>query len=409
MAKMSIGESNPAGERWGTFAPLGSNGASITAVADLDVVARSEAMASVCAAAARVAAGDAKVLLTGESGVGKDLVARFIHMHSARANRPLVTVNCGAFSETLLETELFGHVKGSFTDAYRDKQGKLQAADNGTVFLDEVGEMSLRMQTLLLRFLENGEVQPVGADGRTQKADVRVIAATNRDLDQMVGAGVFRQDLLYRLKVVHIRIPALRERREDIRPLIEHILARTGRTITFTDSALSILERYRWPGNVRELQNVIEQLAWGASSETIDVAQLPTSLHSVADGHVKPIRERRRQVADDLFAGLVSGHFSFWEHVHKLFLDRDITRHDIRELVRRGLAQTYGNYRATVKLFGMPEDNYKRFLNFLDAHECRVDYRPFRKGNAPPPARPGHVSSRGHREGQAHQDGKLPS
>ncbi len=341
-------------------------------------------MAAVCAAAARVAGGDAKVLITGESGVGKDLIVRFVHARSRRAKCPLVTVNCGAFSETLLESELFGHVKGSFTDAYRDKQGKLQAADGGTIFLDEVGEMSLRMQTLLLRFLENGEVQPVGADGRTQRVDVRVIAATNRDLDAMVAAGLFRQDLLYRLKVVHIRIPPLRDRREDVRPLVAHILLQTGRLITFTDGALSALERYRWPGNVRELQNVIEQLAWGASSDVIDVAQLPASLNSVADGRVKPMRERRRQVADDLFAGLVSGHFSFWDHVHQLFLHRDITRHDVREVVRRGLSQTYGNYRATVALLGMPDTDYKRFLNFLDAHECRVDYRPFRKGNEPP-------------------------
>ncbi len=410
---MPIDDSPSAGRRWSDIEPQrtpaprrdpasASIASSSAQTDDLQVIARSQGMAAVCAAAARVAAGDAKVLITGESGVGKDLVARLIHVRSPRANRALVTVNCGAFTETLLETELFGHVKGSFTDAYRDKQGKLVAADGGTAFLDEVGEMSLRMQTLLLRFLENGEVQPVGADGRTQKVNVRVIAATNRDLDEMVAAGTFRQDLLYRLKVVHIKIPPLRERREDIRPLIEHILTRTGRAITFTESALANLERYRWPGNVRELQNVIEQLAWATSSDTIDVAQLPTSLNTVADGRVKPVRERRRQVADDLFAGLVSAHFTFWEHVHKLFLDRDITRHDIRELVRRGLAHTYGNYKATIKLFGMPDEDYKRFRNFLDAHDCRVDYRPYRNGNGPAAARPGHVSTKT-------PGGKLPS
>jgi len=352
-----------------------------------EVIAASEAMASVCAAAARVAASDVKVLITGESGVGKDLIARVIHLRSPRAHAPLVTVNCGAFSETLLESELFGHVKGSFTDAYRDKPGKLQNADGGTVFLDEVGEMSLRMQTLLLRFLENGEVQPVGADGNTQHVDVRVVAATNRDLDELVAAGQFRQDLLYRLRVVHIRIPPLRERREDIRPLVENILARTGRPITFTDAALGALERYRWPGNVRELQNAIEQIAWGSASPVIDIAHLPPSLSAVAEGRIKPARERRRQVADDLFAGLISGHFAFWDHVRKLFLDRDITRHDIRELVRRGLAETYGNYRAMAKLFGLADQDYKKLLNFLKAHDCVIDYRPFRAGSAPPRAR----------------------
>src|SRR5690349_3024198 len=179
----------------------------------------SPAMAEVLRLVQRAASGDAKVLITGESGVGKDLVARALHAASARRQGPYVAVNCAGLTETLLESELFGHVKGSFTGAYRDKIGKLQQAHRGTLFLDEVGEMSLRMQALLLRFLEQGEIQQVGSDGHARRLDVRVIAATNRNLAERVAAGEFREDLLYRLRVIHIHVPPLRERRADVRAL----------------------------------------------------------------------------------------------------------------------------------------------------------------------------------------------
>ncbi len=193
------------------------------------LVCRSQAMRDICALSDRVAQGDAKVLITGESGTGKEIVARLIHSRSRRARTPLVTVSCAAVSETLLESELFGHVKGSFTGAYRDKPGKLETANGGTVFLDEVGEMSLRMQTLLLRFLETGEVQPVGEEGPPRQTDVRVIAATNRNLLEMVAAGQFRDDLLYRIRVVHIELPPLRDRPDDVRPLVERVMGKIGR------------------------------------------------------------------------------------------------------------------------------------------------------------------------------------
>ena len=190
------------------------------------LIGRGPAMDWLRSAATRVAAGHAKVLITGESGVGKDLVARFIHARSQRAARAFVALNCAGISETLLESELFGHVRGSFTGAHRDKVGLFQLANRGTVFLDEVGEMSLRMQALLLRFLENGEVKPVGSDSVSAKVDVRVIAATNRNLPDMVPRGLFREDLMYRIMVVHLEVPALRNRREDIRPLVAHIIER---------------------------------------------------------------------------------------------------------------------------------------------------------------------------------------
>jgi transcriptional regulator with PAS, ATPase and Fis domain len=349
------------------------------------IVAGSAAMLDVLAIAQRSAAGDAKVLITGESGVGKDVIARQIHVTSKRSKGPFIAVNCAGLTETLLESELFGHVKGSFTGAYRDKRGKLQMAHGGTLFLDEVGEMSLRMQALLLRFLETGEIQSVGAHEENVHADVRVIAATNRNLPERVAAGEFREDLLYRLRVIHIHVPPLRERRDDIPLLVAHLLKRGGRPVEISEAAMQLLQRYRWPGNIRELQNVVEQALWFADREIIDVGHLPPTVRTAGEA-LLPMRERRRQVADDLYDALVSGGYSFWEHIHPIFLQRDITRHDIRELVVLGLRTTHGNYRALLRLFGIPAHDYKRFHNFLMAHECKVDYRAFRQGT-PEPAR----------------------
>ena len=174
----------------------------------------------------RVARSDAKVLITGESGVGKEVVARAINAASARADEAFVPVNCAGIPETLLESELFGHVKGSFTGAYRDKPGKLEMADNGTIFLDEIGEMTLRMQGLLLRFLETGEIQKVGAERVSMATNVRVVAATNRNLRDLIAQGQFREDLFYRLNVIHLVVPPLRQRREDIPALVDIFLRR---------------------------------------------------------------------------------------------------------------------------------------------------------------------------------------
>ena len=343
------------------------------------VIATSPPMLEVVQLAQRAALSDAKVLLTGESGVGKDVIAHAIHDQSARATGPFVAVNCAGLTETLLESELFGHEKGSFTGANLDKPGKLQMAHRGTLFLDEVGEMSLRMQALLLRFLETGELQRVGSSERNRRIDVRVLAATNRNLAERVAAGEFREDLLYRLRVIHINVPPLRERRADIRPLIAHFAGSRRPPVQFTPAAIDKLERYRWPGNVRELQNVVEQAVWQSSSPMIDVAHLPTCVHAT-DALVQR-RERRRQISDDLYDALVNGGYSFWTHVHPLFLARDITRHDIRELVRKGLRTTRGSYRAVLRLFGMQEQDYQRFHNFLAAHECKIDFREFRTGD----------------------------
>jgi transcriptional regulator with PAS, ATPase and Fis domain len=352
---------------------------------DIQPIAADKVTIDLFKQAEHAAQGDAKVLLTGESGVGKDVIAQHIHNNSRRSTGEYVAVNCAGLTESLLESELFGHVKGSFTGAHRDKPGKLQIAHRGTLFLDELGEMSLRMQALLLRFLENGEIQAVGSDRTMSTVDVRVIAATNGNLSELIATGRFREDLLYRLRVIHLHIPPLRNRPADIRPLATHFLARTGRTIILQPEAWKVLEQYRWPGNVRELQNVVEQLIWLAPADRpIEATHLPALMRSVPS--LTAAHERRRQLADDLYQAVVSGGYSFWDHIHPLFLARDITRHDMRELLRRGLNATRGNYRSLLPLFRMPKSDYKRFLNFLAAHDCGIDYREFRNASPDTPA-----------------------
>ena len=346
--------------------------------AEPDIVGASPALTRVLSMARRVAAGNAKVLITGESGVGKDVIARLIHTRSPRAHHGFVALNCASFSETLLESELFGHSKGSFTGAYRDKVGKLQLAHRGTIFLDEIGEMSLRMQAMLLRFLENGEIQPVGSDGAPQSVDVRVIAATNRDLPAMVANGEFREDLLYRIRVAHLHIAPLRERRVDIRPLITHVVNRSGQSAILSEPALAALEAYNWPGNIRELQNVVEQMLTMADGVEIGLDQLPPAITCAGPASLAPARDRRRRVADSLFEKLTTGQFAFWEHVYPLFMNRDLTRADLRQLVSKGLTASGGNYRGLLRLFGIPDEEYKRFLNFLASHGCSVDFREYR-------------------------------
>ncbi|HJZ77936.1 MAG TPA: sigma 54-interacting transcriptional regulator [Vicinamibacterales bacterium] len=347
-----------------------------------DIVTASDQMRQLLAYAGRVATGDAKVLITGESGVGKDVIARYVHAHSNRRRREYVAVNCAGMTESLLESELFGHVKGSFTGAYRDKRGKLQLAHDGTLFLDELAEMTPRMQGMLLRFLENGEIQAVGADAAAMRVNVRVIAATNRNLPEMVAAGSFREDLLYRLRVVHLQVPPLRERPEDVRPLGAHFLSKLQRQAMLTDEAWAVLEKYHWPGNVRELHNVIEQVSWlTPPGEPVTADLLPTMVRG-GGAIVTPARERRRRLSDELFRMITEESYTFWEPIHRMFLARDLTRRDIRELVYRGLRETRGSYRALVTLFNLPESDYKKFMNFLGTHGCRPESRDVRN----PPA-----------------------
>jgi len=330
-----------------------------------------------------VANSEAKVLITGESGVGKELVANAIHSRSARAEQAHVAVNCAGLPETLLESELFGHVKGSFTGAYRDKQGKLELAHEGTIFLDEIGEMTLRMQGLLLRFMETGELQKVGIDRGTIRVDVRVVAATNRNLREMIGQGAFREDLFYRLNVIHLTVPPLRERRDDIPELVDHFLRKFTQGDRYvvrrvSPEALSQLSAYSWPGNVRELENVIERLVVTGRSEMVTPENLPVEIVSGNPEAGRPRKERRRTVADDLYQRLLEDRRSFWTSVYPLYMQRDLTRSTMRDLLRKGLQDARGNYRVVAKLFNMQEHEYKRFMNFLRKHDCHVSYREYR-------------------------------
>jgi transcriptional regulator with PAS, ATPase and Fis domain len=331
----------------------------------------------------RVARSDAKVLITGESGTGKEIVAQSIHTLSPRASQPFAPVNCAGLPETLLESELFGHVRGSFTGAYRDKPGKLESAHNGTVFLDEIGEMTLRMQGLLLRFLETGELQKVGADSGGRIVNVRVIAATNRNLRDMIAQGSFREDLFYRLNVIHIVVPPLRDRRDDIPILVSHFLSRfaaanSSAITTVSPAAMKVLTDYSWPGNVRELENVIERLVVTVQQNVVEAQDLPSEIRVHDTIAFRPKRERRRTVADDLYKRLVDQKESFWSTVYPLFMDREITRANVREIVRRGLEEARGNYKIVARLFNMEPREYKRFLNFLRKHDCQVPFKEYR-------------------------------
>ncbi len=242
------------------------------------LIGRTAGMLEVYMQIARAADAMAPVLVVGESGTGKELVARAIHAHGRRAGRPFVPVNCGAIAETLLESELFGHARGSFTGAVADAKGIFEQANGGTVLLDEVGETSPALQVKLLRVLEEGEVRPVGAS-RPVKGDVRMVAATNVDLERSVAEQRFRQDLYYRLSVIVIHVPPLRERRSDIPLLVEQFLAnacgRLGRRVNITPAAMDLLTRHTWPGNVRELENAVERLVLFSRDAVVDAADLP--------------------------------------------------------------------------------------------------------------------------------------
>jgi DNA-binding NtrC family response regulator len=254
---------------------------------DIDLVGRSGAFIEVMKQVGRVAGTNLPVLLTGESGTGKEVVASALHRRSARGEAPFVAVNCGAIPAELIESELFGHMKGSFTGADRDRRGLWEEADGGTVFLDEITETTPAFQVKLLRALQEGEIRRVGSN-RTQEVDVRVIAASNRDVEVEVKAGRFRQDLFYRLNAVSIVLPPLRERREDILPLAKSFAEQVyalNPAVTFAAEALQLLEQYPWPGNIRELENAVVRAA-ALCDGTIRVQDLPerVRLHEVAEG-----------------------------------------------------------------------------------------------------------------------------
>ncbi len=281
---------------------------------------------------ARAARSRAPVLIHGESGTGKELVARAVHEHSERAGAKFVALNCGALSDTLLESELFGHVKGAFTGAERSRNGLYAEAEGGTLFLDEVAEVSPRLQVQLLRVLQSGEYRPVGSD-TTLHGDVRVVAATHRDLAALVSSGAFRQDLYYRLKVIDIAVPPLRDRPGDIPVLVDRFIqAGGGDTVTIDDDALAILESHAWPGNVRELENVVARALALSPGPSISVHDLPLELQ-------EPLQEEPRQGAVRTLADVE------------------------QDYARRILGLVDGNKSAAARLLGVDRKTLRRVLS----------------------------------------------
>jgi len=363
---------------------------------EVSLVGRSDAIRAIQADIDCAARSDAKVLITGETGVGKEVVARLIHQRSSRASNALVTLNCAGLPDSLLESELFGHVRGSFTGAYRDKPGLLEMAPNGTVFLDEVGEMSTRMQVVLLRFLESGEIQRIGADRSHARVNVRLITATNRDLQAQITSGAFREDLYFRLNVIRLWIPPLRERTEDIPLLVDYYLEsyclmhRVARP-ELSPEAFEALQAYRWPGNIRELKNVVERIVLKAAGRTVRHTDLPTDVvrsiaaHPAAltaNGHGPAAAAPKHSPADELASLMLTHGESFWSAVYPVFMSRDLTRADLRKVIQMGLETTNGNYRSLVQLFNMPAEDYKRFLSFLRKHDCHLPFQRFRAAPA---------------------------
>ena len=362
----------------------------------VELIGSSPATRALDADITAASASGAKVLITGESGVGKEVAARLIHARGLRSRQTLVTINCAGLPDSLLETELFGHVKGSFTGAYRDKPGLLQLAHQGTIFLDEVGEMSLRMQALLLRFLETGEIQQVGADRIAARVDVRVICATHRDLRARIAEGSFREDLFYRLNVIHVHIPPLRERREDVRELVTHFLgvfAARHRTAVpvIDDDAFDLLLRYDWPGNVRELKNIVERLVV-RNRPVIELADLPVELRLATfrtpEAAAGSDHESPTAIARQLLARMLQHGESFWTAVYEPFEAHDLTRQHVRLVVSFGLEQCQGRYSALTELFNMKKSDYKKFLSVLRKHDCLVPFHTFRN------ARPASAGAR---------------
>lgn len=278
-----------------------------------NIVGNSNAIRTVYGVIDRVKNTKSTVLITGKSGSGKELVARAIHYNGFLKNKPFLTVDCGSLSENILESELFGHAKGSFTGAHRDKTGYFEEADGGTIFLDEIGEFTLGLQSRLLRFLQEGEFSRVG-ESAMRKVDVRVIAATNRDLDEMVEEGTFREDLFYRLNVITIHVPPLRSRLEDIPLLTNHFISKfndkLNKSITsVSDDMMSLFANYNWPGNVRELENILENIITFCDDSILDTRHIPesiskrltsrTDLFTSPQKEVIPFKEAKEMAMDE--------------------------------------------------------------------------------------------------------------
>jgi DNA-binding NtrC family response regulator len=328
----------------------------------------------------RIAQSDAKVLITGEGGVGQQTIARRIHSGGSRAHNPFRALNCAELPEARLEADLFGHMGGSLSDAFRDRTGHLEATNHGTLFLDEIGAMSPRIQDQFVRFFEARKRRDNGVDPqRGEHVDVRVISSTSRNLLDLVARGLFRADLFYRLNVVHLIVPPLRERQADIPVLIDHFVHQyaDGRAsaIRFSEAAMASLVRYSWPGNVRELEHVVRRLVLDVVDLTIRLEHLPSEIRRSGWVALRQKPDRRRDIAAELYALMRDQRQSFWSAIHALFVTHDITRATVRDVVRLGLEDADGDYWRLTQLFNLEPEDYRPFMHFLRRHNCHVPAR----------------------------------
>jgi two-component system nitrogen regulation response regulator GlnG len=357
------------------------------------IIGSSPAMQNVFKMIGQVAASDVTVMVTGESGTGKELIARAIFQNSLRSQKPYIAVNCAAIPDNLIESELFGHEKGAFTGATNQRIGKFELCDGGTIFLDEIGDMALATQTKILRALQEGEIQRVGSS-ETIKVDVRLLAATNKPLEEMVKEKTFREDLYYRLNVVRIQLPPLRERMEDVPLLVDFVLKRLARdskadTKAISPEALSALSKYPWPGNVRELENLVYRSAVMAQSDTILLKDLPQELVSAVGGEVEAvpaepgdeiisnIDDRAQAVGSivmpaveapvaDEFVGLPGEPFA---EAYKQLREEhgtNILEHAEREIIRRTLEEVDGKQVKAAEILGMTRATLRKRIDQYD-------------------------------------------
>jgi len=359
------------------------------------IVGSSPVMQDVFKTIGQVTASDVTVMITGESGTGKELVARSIWKHSHRASKPFIAVNCAAIPDNLIESELFGHEKGSFTGATGQRLGKFELCDGGTIFLDEIGDMALATQTKILRVLQQGEIQRVGGTD-TIKVDVRILAATNKDLEEMVKAKTFREDLYYRLNVVRIRMPALRERVDDVQQIVDFCLQnlvkqKKARISKVSPEAMSVLTRYRWPGNVRELENVVYRSAVIAQGDTILLKDLPAEVREAAGAGItaaapangnsaEPFEVARTASAESaalanaqvVAESIASGEPALSVERALDFLHAELSQHPEpilerleREMIVRVLAATEGNLLKASEKLGMTRATLRKRVDEL--------------------------------------------
>ncbi len=336
------------------------------------VIGRHPLLKQMLSTLVRLATADGPVLITGETGTGKELIARALFLSARSHRKTLLSVNCAQFgNENMIASELFGHRRGSFTGAVCDHRGLFEEADGGVVFLDEIGELPLNAQAMLLRTISEGEVIPVGST-RAKKVDVRVIAATNRDLPAMIAKGQFRADLYYRLRYFQLHVPSLRSRGDDWRLIADHylnqLIQRNSQTKRLADSALDFLRAYQWPGNVRELRGCIE--SGFHLSEGIQITR--DDVIGATEGELRHDEgDAGGAGMSDFCLQMASGEGSFWEVIYEPFMARELNRAQVRAVIAAGLAASQGSYKRLLDSFGIDPKDYLKFMDFLRHHKLK--------------------------------------